>query len=130
MGKTIGDRELALLEYLAGRPGSTAAQVAEEWGAPRELARSTALTMLERLRRKGHLTRRIVQGTYRYHLRAAADDVVRGVVRSFVERTLRGSVSPVVAYLAEEAEVSEADAAELEELLARLHARKRDEEPR
>ena len=127
MRKSIGDQELALLQFVAGQPGSTVGEVAEGFGRPRELARSTVLTMMERLRNKGHLTRRLVQGTYRYSPRAAAGDVVRDVVRTFVERTLQGSVSPVVAYLTEEADVSEADLVELEELVARLQARKSEE---
>jgi predicted transcriptional regulator len=124
---TIGDRELLLLQHVAAHPGSSVGEVAERFGAPRDLARSTVLTMMERLRRKGHLTRRMVQGTYRYSVRVPAGEVVRGVVRSFVQRTLQGSVSPMVAYLAEEADVSDEDLAELEGLVARLHARKQEE---
>jgi predicted transcriptional regulator len=53
--------------------------------------------------------------------------VLREVVRGFVERTLAGSVSPVVAYLSEEADVNEAELAELRDLVERLEARKREE---
>jgi predicted transcriptional regulator len=127
MGRTIGDQELALLTYLADRPGQTVGEVAEGFGAPRGLARSTVLTMMERLRAKGHLSRRLVRGTYRYQPRVETVAVVRDVVRTFVERTLQGSVSPMVAYLAEEAEVTEQDLAELDDLVARLHARKKED---
>lgn len=126
--KSIGDQELALLQYVADRGGSTVGQAAEEFGAARGLARSTVLTMMERLRQKAHLDRQQVNGVYQYFSPAPAGEVLRDVVRSFVEKTLGGSVAPFVNYLTEEAEVSDAELAELEELVAKLQS-KRKEEP-
>ena len=125
MAKTIGDQELALLHHVAGHAASTVGEVAETFGAERGLARSTVLTMMERLRQKGYLTRRNVDGVYRYTSRADAGDVLKSAVRDFVQRTLEGEVSPVVAYLAENAEVSDAELAELEALVERLQAKRR-----
>lgn len=125
MAKTIGDQELALLHHVAGHPGSTVGEVAETFGGQRDLARSTVLTMMERLRQKGYLTRRTVDGIYRYTSRAAAGDVLKSAVREFVKRTLEGEVSPVVAYLAEDANVSDAELADLEALVERLQARRK-----
>ncbi|MCL4812839.1 MAG: BlaI/MecI/CopY family transcriptional regulator, partial [Vicinamibacteraceae bacterium] len=102
-------------------------EAADGFGGPRELSRTTVLTMMERLRQKGRLSRRRLRGVYRYQARAAAHEVVRDVVRGFVERTLDGSVGPLVAYLAEQpGEVTDDELAELEALVARLQAR-RDE---
>ena len=124
---TIGDQELALLQYLAERGGATVGEAAEEFGAPRGLARSTVLTMMERLRAKGRLERQQVGGIYRYSSPAAAGEVMRDVVKSFVEKTLGGSVSPFVTYLTEEARVSDEELAELEELVARLQSQRKEE---
>jgi predicted transcriptional regulator len=126
VSKSIGDQELALLRFVAERGGATVGEAAERFGGPRGLARSTVLTMMERLRRKGHLTRRLSHGVFRYSSKAGEGDLLRGVVRDFVEGTLSGSVAPFVAYLADEAEVSDAERAELEGLLERLN-RKRTE---
>ena len=125
MAKTIGDQELALLHHVAANAASTVGEVAETFGAGRGLARSTVLTMMERLRQKGYLTRRNVDGVYRYTSRAAAGDVLKSAVRDFVQRTLEGEVSPVVAYLAENADVSDAELAELEALVERLQAKRK-----
>jgi predicted transcriptional regulator len=125
--KTIGDQELTLLQYLAERGGATVGEAAEEFGAPRGLARSTVLTMMERLRAKGRLDRRQVAGVYRYSSPAAAGEVMRDVVKSFVEKTLGGSLSPFVTYLTEEARVSDEELAELEELVARLQSQRKEE---
>lgn len=124
--KSIGDQELALLRHVAEQGPSTVGQVAEGFGAPRGLARSTVLTMMERLRQKGHLHRRQVEGVYHYVSPVPAHEVLRGAVSAFVERTLAGSVSPFVAYLAENADVTEEELAELEELVGRLRARKEE----
>src|SRR3954453_12246788 len=125
--KTIGDQEMALLRYVAGQGAVSVAQVVEGFGHPRGLARSTVLTMMERLRQKGHLDRRQVEGVYQYFSPAPAGEVLRDVVKTFVEKTLGGSVSPFVTYLTEEAEVSDADLAELEELVAKLQSKRREE---
>jgi predicted transcriptional regulator len=125
--KTIGDQELALLRYVAEQGEVSVGQVAEGFGAPRGLARSTVLTMMERLRRKGRLDRKQVDGIYQYFSPVPSGEVMRGAVRSFVERTLSGSVSPFVAYLTETAEVSDAELAELEELVARLKAQRSED---
>lgn len=125
---TIGDRELALLRWIAERGGATVGEAAEEYGTPRDLARSTVLTMMERLRRKGHLTRRREEGVYRYSSPRSPRELMRGVVEGFVERTLGGSLSPFTAYLAEAEEVSDDELAELEAIVARLRDDRREEE--
>jgi predicted transcriptional regulator len=118
--RPIGDQELALLRDLGTGDAATVAEVVERFGLPRGLARSTVLTMMERLRKKGHLTRRQVDGIYRYAPRTAPADAVQHAVASFVDRTLNGSVTPFVTFLAESHEVSDTELAELEELVAKL----------
>ena len=123
--RPIGDQELALLRDLGSHGEATVAEVVERFGQPRGLARSTVLTMMERLRKKGHLTRKQVDGVYRYAPRTAPADAVQHAVASFVDRTLGGSVTPFVTFLAESHEVSDAELAELEELVARLQGERR-----
>ena len=123
--KTIGDQELTLLQWLDERGGATVGEAAEEFGAARGLARSTVLTMMERLRKKGHLARRKVAGVYRYTSPVSAAAVLRDVVGGFVEQTLGGSVSPFVAFLAESEELTSEELEELEAAVARLQAKKK-----
>jgi predicted transcriptional regulator len=122
---SIGEQELALLRHIADRGSLTVGEAAEEFGAARELARSTVLTMMERLRRKGHLARRMVDGVYRYRARTTSAELMKGAVRRFVERNLDGSVAPFLAYLSEAGEVSESELRELEDIVDRLNAGKR-----
>jgi predicted transcriptional regulator len=126
---TLGEQELALLRHVADAGPSTVGEVADRFGTPRGLARSTVLTMMERLRHKGHLGRRLADGLYRYRASESSTELVRGVVRRFVERTLGGSVSPLVAYLDDTAELSDEELRALRQVVERLSdARRRKEE--
>ena len=122
---SIGEQELALLRHIADQGSVTVGEAADAFGAPRGLARSTVLTMMERLRLKGHLGRRMADGVYRYRARASSADLLKSAVQRFVERSLDGSVSPFLAYLSEAGRVSDDELRELEEVVARLHAGRR-----
>lgn len=123
---SIGDQELALLQHIDERTTASVGEVAADFGEPRGLARSTVLTMMERLRAKGYLKRRQLQGLFRYSTVTGAAETKRSAVGSFVEKTLSGSVSPFVAWMSEHAEVSDSELAELEALVARLQARRKE----
>ena len=118
---------MALLRYLANRGATTVGEAADEFGADRGLARSTVLTMMERLRRKGHLTRKMTEGVYRYRALSSSTELLKGAVQRFVERHLEGSVTPFLAYLSETADLSERERRELEKIVARLDAAQRKE---
>ncbi|MGO4504566.1 MULTISPECIES: BlaI/MecI/CopY family transcriptional regulator [unclassified Dyella] len=127
MGKpTIGDQELALLQYLADNNNASVGEVATGFGEPRGLARSTVLTMMERLRGKSYLRRKQVQGMYRYSPSTGPGEVMRSAVGQFVEKTLSGSVSPFVAWMSERTDVSDNELAELEALVHQLQTRRKE----
>ncbi|HEY0333040.1 MAG TPA: BlaI/MecI/CopY family transcriptional regulator [Stenotrophomonas sp.] len=124
--KSIGDQELALLQFVDAQGDASASEVANAFGEPRGLARSTVLTMIERLRTKGYLRRRQAGGVYRYTSAAQPDDVVRSAVGQFVEKTLQGSVSPFVAWMSERRDVSDDELAQLEALVVSLQSRRQE----
>jgi predicted transcriptional regulator len=122
---TIGEQELTLLRYIADRGTATVGEAVDEFGTSRGLARSTVLTMMERLRRKGYLSRRMTQGVYRYRALSSSADLLKDAVGRFVERHLEGSVSPFLAYLSDSSELSQEEKQELERIVARLDATQR-----
>ena len=124
---SIGEQELALLRHIADRGSVTVGEAADQFGASRDLARSTVLTMMERLRLKGHLGRRMVEGVYRYRARASSAELLKGAVQRFVERNLEGSVSPFLAYLSDAGRLSDEELEELQDLVRRLSAGRRKE---
>jgi len=121
---TIGDRELDLLRWLERAGSATVGEAAESYGADQGLARSTVLTMMERLRRKRLLRRREVDGVFRYVVAVSASELARRAVGQFVDQTLGGSLTPFVSYLAERERLDDGELAELERLLARLRERR------
>lgn len=123
---TIGDQELALLHHIDDCGHASVGEVAASYGEPRGLARSTVLTMMERLRGKGYLKRRQVKGMYRYSTATGPGEAMRSAVGSFVEKTLSGSVSPFVAWMSEHAEVSDTELAELEALVTQLQSKRKE----
>jgi len=123
--RSIGDQELALLHYIGQRDEASAGEVAAQFGEERGLARSTVLTMMERLRAKRYLKRRRVDGVFRYSA-TGGEDAMQGAVGAFVERTLQGSVSPFVAWLSRRDEVSDEELAALEALVEKLQSTRKE----
>ncbi|WP_158880726.1 BlaI/MecI/CopY family transcriptional regulator [Rhodanobacter sp. L36] len=123
---SIGDQELALLHYLDDNRSASVGEVAAGFGEPRGLARSTVLTMMERLRSKGFVRRKQSQGMFRYSTATGPAEAMRTAVGSFVEKTLSGSVSPFVAWMSERGEVSDDELAELKALVNRLQSRRKE----
>ena len=125
MAKAVGDQELAVLRYVAEHGPATVGEVAERYGETQGLARSTILTVMERLRAKGHLTRRKVEGVYQYASCVPKAELLRGVVGDFVQRALAGSLSPFAAYLAQADAVSDEELEQLQDVVARLQQRRK-----
>jgi predicted transcriptional regulator len=123
---SIGDQELALLHYLAEHENATVGEVASDFGEARDLARSTVLTMMERLRAKSYLKRRHVEGVYRYSTATGPSEALSNAVGQFVEKTLSGSLSPFVAWMSQRAEVSDSELTELEALVSQLQSRRKE----
>jgi predicted transcriptional regulator len=113
----VGQQELEVLRYVADNAPVSVRHVAEQFGEPHGLARTTILTMMERLRKKGFLTRRKGGGVFEYAPAQAKTEILHDLVQNFVERTLGGSVTPFVAYLAEAKGLSEDEIAELKKLV-------------
>ena len=116
----LGATEMEVLRYVSDHAPLSVAEVAAHFARTTGHARTTILTMMERLRRKGYLTREHTEGVYRYSPRMAKQVLLRGLVKTFIDTTLAGSVSPFVAYLAEEGPVSEQDLDQLKHLVRKL----------
>ncbi|MBV9850219.1 MAG: BlaI/MecI/CopY family transcriptional regulator [Armatimonadetes bacterium] len=121
----LGDQELEVLRYVADHAPITVRAAAEQWGEPRGLARTTILTVMERLRKKGYLARHKAGGAFAYTPVIAKTDVLRGLVQNFVEKTLAGSLSPFVAYLADNKDLSPSELEALKRLVREMDSERR-----
>ena len=112
------------MRYVADRQPVSVREVADHVAATSGKARTTVLTVMERLREKGYLVRRRKGGVYLYSPKRSQADVLRNLVADFVREALGGSVSPFVAYLAEEADLNDGQVRELARLVADLEAQR------
>ena len=112
------------MQYIAQHGPISVGQVAERLGAELGLARSTVLTMMERLRTKRLLRRRREDGVFVYVSSKSYDAVMQTAVGQFVDRALSGSISPFVAYLSERGDVTADEIAQLRAIVERLDPKK------
>ncbi len=122
--ETIGREEMQILRYVADHHPVSVREVADHVALTSGKARTTVLTVMERLREKGYLVRRKKGGLYRYSPKRSQTDVLRSLVADFVREALGGSVSPFVAYLAEDANLDDEQLKELGRLVADLESRR------
>lgn len=121
----LGSTEIEILRYIGDHHPISVGEVAEHVAQTTGQARTTVLTIMERLRRKGHLTRKRGGGVFRYSPKIPKHDLLRGLVRNFVDTTLGGSVSPFVAFLSEGGPISEEDLNRLKRVVRDVENRRK-----
>ncbi|MEO2020045.1 MAG: BlaI/MecI/CopY family transcriptional regulator [Fuerstiella sp.] len=121
--KKIGQAEWEIMQFVADRHPVTVRDVADHMSDTRGLARTTVLTVLERLREKKHLTRRKRNGIYHYAPRLEKSELLKQVVGEFMENTLQGTLSPFVAWLAGKPDISPQELQQLKQVVDELESR-------
>ena len=119
----LGHLELDVLQYVGDHHPITVREVATHFAETSGQARTTLLTVMERLRGKGYLTRRKVEGVHRYTPTVSKPELLRRLVGDFVDEVLGGSVSPFFAYLSKSSLLNAEEAKKLEQLLKRIESR-------
>jgi predicted transcriptional regulator len=118
---SLGPLETDILRYIGDHYPITVSEVAEHVAQTTGHARTTVLTVMVRLLRKGFLIRKTVDGGHRYSPKVPNQELLRGLVKDFVATTLGGSVSPFVAFLAESSgPISEDDLKRLKRLVREM----------
>lgn len=129
MGKkpqSLGRVELELLQYIDENHPITVREVAEYWSAKTGQARTTVLTMMERLTKKGFLTRKKIDNVYHYRPKQSIPNVLSGLVNDFVEGVLGGSVAPLAAYLAGGKPLDAKEIDQLKKIVEKLESKTRE----
>jgi len=118
--RTLGDQELEVLRFVSDNEPISVAEVAQRYGDANGLARTTVLTMMERLRKKGYLVRSKANGVFSYRSVESTGKVMSEVVGNFVQNTLGGTVSPFIAFLTESKNLTDDEVDALRELLSQM----------
>lgn len=124
----LGRTELEILRYIADHHPISVGQLADHVAATSGQARTTVLTTMERLRRKGYLRRKKVRGVYCYWPKMAKDEFLRQLVGDFVEKALGGSVAPFVAFLTDSGPLSDEELATLRRLVCDLDCQRKEDQ--
>jgi predicted transcriptional regulator len=111
--RTPTPQELEILKVVWEKGPATVRDVYEVLRARRRVAYTTVMTMMNVLERKGHLRKRPEGRSYRYHAARPRAQVVRAMVREFLDRVFGGSAQPLLAQLVEDRQVSDDDLREL-----------------
>lgn len=118
--KSIAPAEIEVLRYVVDNAPATARSVAEAMAERKGFARSTTQTLLERLRKKGHLVRTQEHGVNVYAPGKGKADFLTRLVGEFFDSTLGGSSSPFLAFLTQRAHLTPTEEAELRKILEKL----------
>jgi len=101
--------------WLHGSP--TVRDVYEALLERRKIAYTTVMTMMNILEQKGYLKKAQKDRAYVYHAAKPQKQVIRGMVREFVDRVFNGAAEPLLLHLVEDRKVSEEDLEQIRRLI-------------
>jgi BlaI family transcriptional regulator, penicillinase repressor len=110
---TLTPQELEIMKVVWQRGTATVRDVYETLRAHRRIAYTTVMTMLNVLERKGHLRKRAEGRSFLYQPARPRGQVVKAMVREFLDRVFGGSAAPLLVHLLEDRRLSEDDLREL-----------------
>ena len=99
------------------RDSVTVRDVYEALMERRKVAYTTVMTMMNILEQKGYLRKSQKDRAYTYEATRPQKQVIRGMVREFVDRVFNGSAEPLLLHLVEDRRLSEQDLDEIRNLL-------------
>ncbi|MEO7715395.1 MAG: BlaI/MecI/CopY family transcriptional regulator [Capsulimonas sp.] len=126
--RSLGAQELEALRHIADHGPLTVRQMTETYGRTHSLARTTLLTTMENLRKKGFVTRQATEAGFSYTAAQPKEQVLESLVQEFVQRSLGGSLAPFVAYITRAQGLTDAEANQLKLLVQDLEQPTENEE--
>ena len=96
---------------------STVRDVYEALLKQRKIAYTTVMTMMNILEQKGYLKKTQKDRAYIYQAAQPQKQVIRGMVREFVDRVFNGSAEPLLLHLVEDSRLSKQDLEEIRRMM-------------
>jgi predicted transcriptional regulator len=116
---TLTEQELEIMKVVWDKGSGTVRDVYEALLERRKIAYTTVMTMLNILEDKGHLKKTQGEKAYVYRPAKPKQQVIRGMVREFLDRVFNGSAEPLVAHLIEDRKLTRAELDELSRMVRR-----------
>jgi predicted transcriptional regulator len=113
----MGELQHRILQILWSQGESSVAGVHEALGV-REHAYTTLATLLRRMEEKGWVRHRSEGRTFVYAAEVEPEQVQRGMTGHLLDRLFQGSVADLVSHLLQNRNISAAELARLEKLIA------------
>ena len=110
---TLTGQELEIMKVVWKLESATVRQVYETMLKRRQIAYTTVMTMMNILEQKGYLVKDQADRAYVYRPLQPQSQVIRSMVREFVDRVFNGSAEPLVAHLVEDRHLTEKDLDEI-----------------
>jgi BlaI family penicillinase repressor len=110
-------QELEIMKIVWRSGASTVRGVYEDLLERRRIAYTTVMTMMNILEQKGYLKKTQKDRAYVYQASKPQKQVIRGMVREFVDRVFNGSAEPLLLHLVEDRRLSEEDLDEIRRML-------------
>jgi predicted transcriptional regulator len=107
--RTLTAQELEVMKIVWRKGSATVRDVYEELLQHRKIAYTTVMSALKTLEQKGYLSARPQERAYLYEPTQPKSQVIRGMVREFVDRVFGGAARPLVLHLLEDEQLSDAD---------------------
>lgn len=114
---TLTPQELEIMKIVWERERSTVRDVYETLRARRKVAYTTVMTMMNILEQKGFLKKRREDRAYLYRAARPRQQVIRAMVREFVDRVFNGSAKPLLVQLMQDEPISEAELREIARMI-------------
>lgn len=99
---TLTPQELEIMKVVWERRRTTVRDVYEALLEDRKIAYTTVMTMMNVLERKGHLRKKSEGRSFVYQPTRSRKQVMRTMVRDFVDRVFGGSAEPLLVHLVED----------------------------
>ena len=113
----LTSQELEIMKVVWRSGASTVRGVYETLLEHRKIAYTTVMTMMNILEQKGYLKKSQKDRAFTYQATRPQQQVIRGMVREFVDRVFNGSAEPLLLHLLEDRRVSDQDFDEIRRML-------------
>jgi BlaI family penicillinase repressor len=121
---TLTEQELEIMKIVWERDRSTVRDVYEALLERRKVAYTTVMTMMKILEQKQYLKKTLEDRAYIYCPTKPKNQVIRGMVREFVDRVFNGSAQPLLLHLVEDRCLTEKELREIERSIAKTQEKK------
>jgi predicted transcriptional regulator len=107
--RTLTEQELEIMKIVWERKRATVRDVYETLRGRRQIAYTTVMTMMRILEQKNYLKRHQRERAYVYEPARPKNQVIKGMIREFLNRVFNGSAEPLLVHLVEDERISEED---------------------